>query len=848
MAGMTDKYPNLPGHLTEFKDGGLQLTQEVNPPKTESVLLLGTAIDGPVMEPVKVDASTFEAVFGKITDEKGIPNGATLGQAFEEAYNAGCRDIRLMRISGSTASAIVKCAQDTKTVEKIYEAFLGIAAGNTKEKSTITLQQMAQEVSEVKVNGVTLLKADYEVTQEAVEDTYIDPENGMPIVSAELDTINYIVLEDEKVLVTTATESISQHIETSEFKLSSEVALIEDEEEKAKYLEVIAVGDYVKVAVFGEEEVPDYSKLILDSQPAAEEILAGKGKNGIVFEPYAKTSIAVSDNVCDSGAFIDVKYVSSTGLTISENSSTAGAYIAYGDVVEFNLPEGVIPYANMTKLYIDGVEYVEADTTVEDASVKVFTVTEKMIEDGENTYNGAVITINPGSHAKRGAKFEVRLPYLKKETYVAELKLETAFGGSLYNATQFIVETKVHSASMQEKILKITKPRSKRSQVNEEPLTYSSFDYPTLGLMARAINNDTANGGFVKAHVSTSNSGSATSGLESSAIPTVFTGGDDGLNLSNQEMFTKLSGSRDAEGYLLEQGAYQLLENYTVDYVVPVGVFADTELAGRFDDFAYELALFCAVVSHRNHTTIGAIATTSPEEPTLRAIEEHVEKLESYDNNYLMRDSSGEIIKDNEGNTIDLGKHIIILAGGDTTLVNQRLGTYAANSAASLAGYVSTLPTNTAPTNKVVKFAGGLKIKYSNAQLDRLTAKRYITYKYKGDSDVAIVDAMTAAQPGSDYERLSTFRAIKTMANETREVADPFLGEPNTVNQRNALSALLDKRYEKLKEAGVIRDYSFNIICTAYDELVGAAKIELTIVPAQELRKITTVIALKPSM
>ena len=116
MAGFTDQYPHLPGHLTEFKDGGMQLTKEANPPKTDSILLLGTAVDGPVMEPVKVDSETYEAVFGKCVDAQGIPNGATLAQGFEEAYNAGCRDIRLMRISGSAANYVLKGAATSKIV------------------------------------------------------------------------------------------------------------------------------------------------------------------------------------------------------------------------------------------------------------------------------------------------------------------------------------------------------------------------------------------------------------------------------------------------------------------------------------------------------------------------------------------------------------------------------------------------------------------------------------------------------------------------------------------------------------------------------------------------------------
>ena len=86
MASVFQKYPNLPGFVTEFKDGGLQVRREPTPPGTESVLLIGTALDGPIGEPVAVDATTVEEIFGKAVDTNGSFNGATLVKGFYEAY------------------------------------------------------------------------------------------------------------------------------------------------------------------------------------------------------------------------------------------------------------------------------------------------------------------------------------------------------------------------------------------------------------------------------------------------------------------------------------------------------------------------------------------------------------------------------------------------------------------------------------------------------------------------------------------------------------------------------------------------------------------------------------------
>ena len=71
---VTNLYPNLPGHLVEFKDGGLQLTNDTsNNSSKKSLLILGTAFDGPINEPVKIDKDTVSQLFGSEVNDKGYP-------------------------------------------------------------------------------------------------------------------------------------------------------------------------------------------------------------------------------------------------------------------------------------------------------------------------------------------------------------------------------------------------------------------------------------------------------------------------------------------------------------------------------------------------------------------------------------------------------------------------------------------------------------------------------------------------------------------------------------------------------------------------------------------------------
>ena len=94
MASLGNLYPNLPGMLIEFKDGGSSLRFDDTEANTDSMLILGTAVDGPVMEPVAVTIDTAELLFGSDVNSNNVPNGSTLVHAFKQAYDTDCRDIR----------------------------------------------------------------------------------------------------------------------------------------------------------------------------------------------------------------------------------------------------------------------------------------------------------------------------------------------------------------------------------------------------------------------------------------------------------------------------------------------------------------------------------------------------------------------------------------------------------------------------------------------------------------------------------------------------------------------------------------------------------------------------------
>lgn len=711
---LQDQYPNLPGILSEFKDGGLQLRVDPNPPATDSVLILGTAVDGPIMEPVAVDPATVELVFGSATLPNGLPNGSTLVKAFEEAYAAGCRDIRLMRVTGKKATATVKGAAVTTTKEDALEEVVGAVAGNKEVTLDLNLEEI--DVNSVIVN---------------IEGQIVAPTN---------------------ITVT----------------------------------------------------------------------------NGIAGSAFATVKIA--ENVANAGAAIFVSYTSADGSeSRTDNAHTATDasnpvyFIAEGEDQVFTISKQ--PVSGTLKLYADGVE-VRSDAFTVDTVAKT-------------------VTLKPG-FLFRGQFLEVTYLSVETKTVQPELHIDAVYGGTVYNQVKVKVEDIVAGGVTVGKAVVITKPESKKPQTNEEPLVFRSLDFPNFALMANAINAHVRNN-VVRAWVSESFKTAATSELVVEPIKNL-SGGEDGTAISKYELYQALGGKQDAQGNIIAPGAYQLLENYNVDFIVPAGVYADDELPGKYDNFAYQLALACAVISHRNDTVLGVIATKSPDEAGLSGVKEHVDRLLARRNDYLMRDKVGNILKDSTGRPIDLGRFLSVIAGPDLVFSTARLGSYTENSAAAYAGSLTVMPAHQAPTNKPIDYAFGMRYNFSNAQLDALTGARYVTYKYKNNgAQIAVTDAMTAAQPDSDYRRLNTVRVVKAVVDRIREIADPFIGQPNEASQRNALSAAISKALDQLKAAGVISGSEFNIVATPQDILLGQLKIELTLMPPQELRRITTIVSLRPA-
>lgn len=855
---MTNLYPNLPGHLVEFKDGGLQLVQTDDiEAGAKSLLILGTGFDGPVMEPVRIDDKTVVTLFGSDVDAKGYPNGATLTKYAKQAFRNGFKDVRCMRVTGKQAELTISKETETNEYDVEVDVASVLVPGN--------------DAASIDVEGPICLDPakGHDVSIKRIV-------GGQPVTTYGYSAIDAAIGEIEiSAGLMPAGSQIEITYDKYEFDTSHSFAddsgtVPEAGEDDGNSYSVIVPNyyrnGYIPGLQAGENNVPDVDTTDYADGPKVV-LLKMDGNNQ------------------------NITLTKDTDYTVTEDAATMTAkidFILSSDTMKANAGAMVIvEYVSCTIVPVVKTLSVEGSDIVVTADADIFDVTVTVKNTGEEVpfeVSGdgpTIITID-----QEGLDLSTIL-IVKGQMHVVEditesFIIRSIYGGSVYNYAKVSVEDADASLGKPEGTKKIifTKPAvpttdSTGAATVEYPKNYGASDLPffwytdvvkTVGMLRNELANYNLNNVF---EIVCDDENMTLDGLIN--VTSNLAGGDDGVNPTADELFQALSGIRyrsaevgseidgvevtsEMVGYLREQGAYQLLENYHVDYVYPAGVYAGMEssIAREFNtSFHHELCLLCAVLTYRTKMTHGFIDAKQNMNTTLKGVQKYVDSLVTYDNLHYMSDGNGNPIVDSEGNMMDIGWYTSLVVGPAPIMTSDTLGTYYGSPAIAYAALCARIAVQSAPTNKALPNVRGMAYKMSNKQMDALAANHMVVFKNKGDGMTTattvpyVVDGCTCGGPNCDYQRISTVKIVTDVVDQVREVADPFLGEPNTIEQRNALAALISKRLSYLLEQGEIMDYEFEINATIEQVLLGECSISLVLSVPMELRRITTVVALR---
>ena len=785
---VTNLYPNLPGHLVEFKDGGLQLTNDTSSNSSKkSLLILGTAFDGPINEPVKIDKDTVSQLFGSEVNDKGYPNGATLTKYAKQAFKNGFNDVRCMRVTGSLASVELKKNVVTST-EEVEARSTSIIAGNAEQEFD------------------TQIKADVFIsaTANAVGGTG----SALSIATKTGDNGNAFVVIP------------ANHV-TKNSQLNVNV---------------------------------DYKK-INTATPVTQAITSdATNSDPVTLTPQSGQTIdvdSISVKIDSAPATKDTEYTVATAgdtvtITFNDSDPTVQAAIAASDNVTVEYKYSTVVNTSLSVQLVDTPQVITLPNTPVTGSVSIATAGGAAVASSKFTVTGKDVSINAGA-LDINTEIIITYKYEVSETKADKMTIRSIYGGTVYNQASVEITPMTNDDGEHGLKFKFTKPDSKLYSNADKPFFFTSFECPTVGTLKQALANYALNNVFEiiadDEDIETKDFDLFSGNLE---------GGEDGVVVTANQMFEALSGKRNQEGYLIEQGAYQILENYNVDYIYPAGVYANMkQTVNPHSNFHNELALVCAVLTYRTKMTHGFIDVKPNSNTTLVGIQQYVDKLLAYDNTHYMMDAEGNDIVDKEGNKMDIGWYTSVVVGPEPVMVSDTLGTYYGSPAIAYAALNASLKPQSAPTNKALPGVKGMKYKFSNKQMNDLIGNRMVVFKLKNEGTTTassapyVVDGCTAGAEGCDYARLSTVKIVTDVVDQIREVADPFIGEPNTVEQRNALSSLISKRLGNLLEQGEIQYYEFEINATIQQVVLGECSIALTLVCPMELRKITTVVALR---
>ena len=790
---VTNLYPNLPGHLVEFKDGGLQLTSNTETASGKSLLILGTAFDGPVNEPVQIDSTTVSQLFGSEVNENGYPNGATLTKYAKQAFKNGFSDVRCMRITGSQAYVEIPKVTSEVTEQVDAAPISGTIQGNAAASFQLEYSPIVDSSLKLTTGpngtGTTVIADDRDTFAGTFSISAGVISKNSPIYASYQYKDISAVKED---IITV--DDVDTMEKTKELLAENENIYVSPKDTYGNYIDTVRPTDGFKATINGTPlvEGTDYSI-----------------ENGIL--------TWLPGNAIIDGVVIETEYYT---YSIVERVEPLSLQDTDQIIKLAQTPIAGSVNVSVNGMVVDASEYVVNDKTV-------------ALTAGNFTINDSFV-----------------ITYKYEETTVTSegMTVRAVYGGSIYKDASIVITEITNEAGEVGRKFTFTKPESKRYSNSDLPFYFTSFECPTLGELKHALANYSLNNVF---EIVTDDEDITTADFPVFS-GTLSSGGDDGVVVTNNQLFEALSGKRDAQGYLVEQGAYQILENYNVDYIYPAGVYADSkQTVNPKSSFHYELALLCAVLTYRTKMTHGFIDVKPNSNTTLVGIQKYVSQLLQYNNIHYMKDAEGNDIVDKDGNKMDLGWYTSVVVGPEPVIVSDTLGTYYGSPAIAYAALNAALKPESAPTNKSLPGVKGMKYKFSNKQMNDLVGNRMVVFKLKNEGTATasstpfVVDGCTAGAPGSDYARLSTVKVVTDVVDQIREVADPFIGEPNTVEQRNALSALISKRLGYLMEQGEILHYEFEINATIQQMVLGECSIALTLVCPMELRKITTVVALR---
>jgi len=214
--------------------------------------------------------------------------------------------------------------------------------------------------------------------------------------------------------------------------------------------------------------------------------------------------------------------------------------------------------------------------------------------------------------------------------------------------------------------------------------------------------------------------------------------------------------------------------------------------------------------------------------------------------------------------TVDIGRHLVVVAGPDCVFAQPEIGWYLENPAAALAGLASTLAPQNALTHKTppnIKSLRGNFSKVIHEQLNQgvgytlnpngqdLGSGAYVTLKSNPLTQaIQIVSDNTCAQRSSDYASLQILRIVNTASAAVKSVLEPYIGQPNNVEARTAMKTQITSVLDSMAAAGALLGgngvgYTFALSSDPVEMMMGQITVTLFLRPVMQIKYIRVIVS-----
>lgn len=293
--------------------------------------------------------------------------------------------------------------------------------------------------------------------------------------------------------------------------------------------------------------------------------------------------------------------------------------------------------------------------------------------------------------------------------------------------------------------------------------------------------------------------------------------------------------------------AYKQLEGLDQAVVVPQDVHIDdvvnkTSVSVSSDDpdqqqekinFGYQLARFCYNTSTNFRSCVGFIGVNEPDSfgfVDLKAWANKLLTLDGYKDGFFATQDgtmTGQPIVDQQGSPVDIGKHLVVVAGhGTIPAFTKRI-----NLAPYVAGYVFTLSEEVGPTYlELPKATLSYKVPFEIA--DKLAAQRITplaTEFTSAGQKTIIVVGRTQAMPSSSFTKISTVRVQNEVMQGLREIAKNYLGKPNSFVNREVMRTEMQNYLNQLASQGKFASQTVQVSTGGIGGSLGTVNVDVYI-------------------